>query len=567
MTHSSLLQSQSSPLAIVYPESLGSSSLSPTRLSQSSERTVVDRNDTLQDSCNSNTTSEDGDQECALQRSLNNHNDPNSKSEPISLPVFRVMVLASALFCNTFMASMLLPFLSFMVSDFGIAPTPKDIGKYSGYLVSSYMVGQFLFSYRWGYMSDVYGRRPILIIGLLLTGTSFLIFGFSKTYTMALASRFANGLVNGIMGVCMTYMSEITNETNQGSGFAILGTARASGIVLGPIVGGFLSAPSTKYPKWFPKKSLFDIYPYSLPCMIGFSVATTGGILAIAVLKETKILASHTDLPTHSTAFPVQDQDECISAETEQSTERSPLLSASAPLNPTRIQHTQPEPILQLLRSLPVFLTISLYTNLNSTYIQYDELFSIWSRLPPSQGGLGFTSSDQGTGFAIGGACLFIYQIFIYSHVERHFGTLQTFRIGALISLPGFALLSFATNYSQTNRTFMWCMVAVAQITRTVGGLQAFTSMFVMISNSVLPRSRGSVNGFAQTFGAFGKMIGPIIAGNGFSWSLQNSLGPPFDYRFMFLMLIFQQIVTLLLSLGLDKSINHRLSEEQDIME
>jgi MFS family permease len=145
-----------------------------------------------------------------------------------------------------------------MVSDFKVSPIDEEVGKYSGYLVASFMLGQFIFSYFWGSLSDIIGRRPVLLIGLALTGISFLSFGFSTSYEMALFTRFLTGSFNGIVGVTKTYMSEITDVTNQSQGFGIFGFSRGLGIVAGPIVGGFLSNPSKKFPYVFPKGSLFD---------------------------------------------------------------------------------------------------------------------------------------------------------------------------------------------------------------------------------------------------------------------------------------------------------------------
>ncbi len=138
-------------------------------------------------------------------------------------PWIKVLVACSMVFCNTFMMTVLLPFLTFMIDDFKVAPLPEDIGRFSGYLVSSFMFGQLLFSYGWGYLSDRYGRRVSMLSGLFLTGLTFLIFGFSSSYSMALTIRFINGSVNGIIGITKTYLAEITNESTQGRAFSMFG--------------------------------------------------------------------------------------------------------------------------------------------------------------------------------------------------------------------------------------------------------------------------------------------------------------------------------------------------------
>ncbi|KAJ3077699.1 hypothetical protein HK102_005028, partial [Quaeritorhiza haematococci] len=48
--------------------------------------------------------------------------------------------------------------------------------------------------------------------------------------------RFTCGAVNGIVGVTKSYLSEITDETNQGKGFSLLGLNRALGLIAGPAV-------------------------------------------------------------------------------------------------------------------------------------------------------------------------------------------------------------------------------------------------------------------------------------------------------------------------------------------
>lgn len=66
-------------------------------------------------------------------------------------------MLSLSFSCDSFMISVLLPFMSFMVSDFDI--DDNQVGRYAGYLVGSFMLGQLLFSYFWGRISDIWARR------------------------------------------------------------------------------------------------------------------------------------------------------------------------------------------------------------------------------------------------------------------------------------------------------------------------------------------------------------------------------------------------------------------------
>ncbi|RKO89969.1 major facilitator superfamily domain-containing protein [Blyttiomyces helicus] len=125
-------------------------------------------------------------------------------------------------------------------------------------MVSAFMCGQLLLSYFWGYLSDIYGRRPVLLFGLSGSSVAILAFGFAPSFWVAVGLRFACGSINGIVGVTKSYLSEITDETNQGKGLSLLGMNRALGLIVGPAIGGFLCLPAQKYPDYFPAGSFFD---------------------------------------------------------------------------------------------------------------------------------------------------------------------------------------------------------------------------------------------------------------------------------------------------------------------
>ena len=82
-------------------------------------------------------------------------------------------------------------------------------GQKAGYLGSAYFVGSFTGSLLWGWISDKIGRRPVLLMGMLGTLATELLFGFSQNFAWAIAARFLWGLLNGNLGVAKTYISEV----------------------------------------------------------------------------------------------------------------------------------------------------------------------------------------------------------------------------------------------------------------------------------------------------------------------------------------------------------------------
>jgi MFS family permease len=92
-----------------------------------------------------------------------------------------------------------------------------------GTIASAYFLAQFLTSIPWGSLSDRYGRRPVLLIGLVGNTITMIMFGLSPNLTMAVLSRCLCGALNGNVGVSKSVLGEITDSTNQPMAFAMFG--------------------------------------------------------------------------------------------------------------------------------------------------------------------------------------------------------------------------------------------------------------------------------------------------------------------------------------------------------
>ena len=82
-------------------------------------------------------------------------------------------------------------------------------GQKAGYLGSAFFFGNFIGSFGWGWASDIFGRKPIMLLGLFFTLIMELLFGFSQNFAWAVSARFLWGLLNGNLGVVKTYISEV----------------------------------------------------------------------------------------------------------------------------------------------------------------------------------------------------------------------------------------------------------------------------------------------------------------------------------------------------------------------
>eukprot|EP00842_Homolaphlyctis_polyrhiza_P005284 jgi/Hompol1/5757/HPOL_004681-RA len=184
----------------------------------------------------------------------------------------------------------------FMVRDFGVSDDDRAIGFYVGALASSFCVAQLFSSLPWGLASDRWGRKPIILIGLVANATTCALFGMSETYTFALFLRTLCGLFNGNVGIIKAVIGEITDSTNRGQAFAYWEAAFGIGTIFdvvlihicaGPVLGGLLVNPAEQYPGLFGKIELFKRFPYLFPCLVSAVISLIGAALGYVYLEET----------------------------------------------------------------------------------------------------------------------------------------------------------------------------------------------------------------------------------------------------------------------------------------
>ncbi|XP_040872700.1 protein ZINC INDUCED FACILITATOR-LIKE 1 isoform X2 [Glycine max] len=146
-----------------------------------------------------------------------------------------------AVLCGTLPVASLFPFVYFMVKDFNIAETEEDISTYAGYVGSAMMLGRSLTSILWGMVSDRYGRKPVIIIGIITVVIFNTLFGLSTNIWMAVSMRFLLGSLNGLLGPIKAYATEIFREEEQALGLSTVVAAWGVGLVIGPALGGYLA--------------------------------------------------------------------------------------------------------------------------------------------------------------------------------------------------------------------------------------------------------------------------------------------------------------------------------------
>eukprot|EP00752_Nemacystus_decipiens_P005353 g4854.t1 len=202
-----------------------------------------------------------------------------------------VIILALALTTNAYTLVNLFPYVGMMVKHLMNLPTTNESGYYAGYIASSFTFGRFLTAYVWGHASDSIGRKPVVLIGLSAIVVCSVAFGLSTSFTMAIASRFVLGLLNGIMPAVRAMTREVCGPEHVVMGMNYIGGSRGVGLVIGTAVGGLLAQPAILYPGTFSATGLFGRYPFLLPNLFGASVALLMLPLVFFCLPETRTRA------------------------------------------------------------------------------------------------------------------------------------------------------------------------------------------------------------------------------------------------------------------------------------
>lgn len=163
------------------------------------------------------------------------------------------------------------------------------ISSQAGVLHASFTAAQFLTAMMWGRIADSarFGRKKVVLIGLLGTMVSCLGFGFSTTFWQALVFRSLGGATNGNVGVLRTMTSEVVREKKyQSRAFLLLPMTFNVGVIIGPILGGILADPAASYPDVFGGVEFFQQYPYAAPNLVSAFFLLSASLAAWLCLEE-----------------------------------------------------------------------------------------------------------------------------------------------------------------------------------------------------------------------------------------------------------------------------------------
>ena len=155
-----------------------------------------------------------------------------------------LLLMALTVFIDLMGFGIILPLLPFWAEKLGA--TPFEVGL----ILTIYAVAQFLFTPLLGRLSDRYGRRPVIILSLLIEAASFALTALAGSLPVLLIARFIGGVGASNMSSAQAVVSDVTPPEGRARGMGLIGAAIGMGFVVGPAIGGVLASGGQVVPFW-----------------------------------------------------------------------------------------------------------------------------------------------------------------------------------------------------------------------------------------------------------------------------------------------------------------------------
>ncbi len=322
-----------------------------------------------------------------------------------------------------------------------------------GVLIGIYSLMQFVFTPVWGSLSDIYGRKPILLISLAGNVISYFIAflvlsGMYPSLILLIVSRAFAGLFSANLSAAQAVVSDITPKENRSKGMGILGAAFGLGFVFGPALGGVLS----------------QNFGYGVPILLSGLFSLTAFILAVTIFKET--------LP------------DSVRKQNRHDFKGVTIVNLRAVKDVIRNKKVGVYVIIFF------FITFS-FANIFGTFVLFAERSE---GLALDQEQVGFTLSFLGIVAAI-------VQLFFIKFFKNKIGEEKSIIYGNILVIAGLTLIPFA-------HTVPVLLIIIALL--GFGNGLNNPMLLGLISTNVSAEEQGSVLGINQSLGSLARFLGPV---------------------------------------------------------
>ena len=426
----------------------------------------------------------------------------------------QVYVLCIAYICESMNLYCLYPVTTFLLVNFKVIDNVNSAGYYSGLFTAIYSFAQILACGYWGKLSDVIGKKNIIMIGLISSAVSYLVLGMSSNIYIALFARFVAGLLSANSPILKSFVGQLSNDTNKGTNYGYMTIAWSVGIIIGALLGG------NTYNILFPQ------YPILILCLL---ISIVYLVCALIIQK----------------LIPDNNANINIMNEIQMCTYDIPLID-----------------IYQYAHDKYVINAILLYVAITIIDISISEVLPLWMALSSTKGGLGYKSENISYVLSIS-ACIGLLSQPMYIGFEKCVTRTNIFNISSIVNVITMVMIP----YVGTINSEQFIMLCVVNIIRYIFVCCIFNVVYTTISSSASQTHNettniGHINGIAQSCGSVCKVLCPILINPLFSTFSQNN-NSYFNCHFVFNLLGLLSIIPYIITFYIDKTKVNAIKEQQ----
>ena|SRR3712207_3117753 len=189
-----------------------------------------------------------------------NKNDEDSNTDRAKIPHSAWIILGilgSSLLVTMYGETMLLPAIPNIISDFDISYSS------SSWILAAYLVAGAVMTPIAGKLSDMYGRKKMIIIIMIIYIAGILAGGFSTNYSFLLIARIIQGIGISMFPIAFGIIRDQFPPEKLAIGVGIFSSMFAAGSVVGLGVGGTI----VQALGW--RATFFSIIPFAIVlCLI-----------------------------------------------------------------------------------------------------------------------------------------------------------------------------------------------------------------------------------------------------------------------------------------------------------
>ena len=322
-----------------------------------------------------------------------------------------------------------------------------------GFLAASFPVAQLASSPVWGRVSDRYGRRPAILVGLGASAIAYLIFGFAHALWLLFVSRFVQGLGGGTTGVAQAYVADTMPANERAKALGWLSAATSLGVIVGPALGSFATRAGE-----------------TAPGLVAAALCVVNVFSAWKWLPESRVVE-----PRVTTA------------------------------GGRHLPPPEPRPVRDALWDVirhprrPVAQLIWIYAVAMLAYNSTPPVFTLYLAWR-----FGVTEHNVGYFFLVFGGVGVLMRAFVVGPVNDRFGEVRTMRLGAALYGLGYVLIPLAGSVA----TFL-----LYQTLLPLGTALLFPANSALVSHQADKHEYGLVMGVQQALRGVASVLGPIWAG------------------------------------------------------